>query len=75
MDVPYIVVLSPDGVKLGDSYRPTGKIPGNAGFPRTTQEISAFVDLIGKTSHHFPDHDKYQLEAYFELARLQSRSK
>ncbi len=74
-DVPYLVVLAPDGKKLGDSYRPAeGRIPGNAGFPRTSQEIEAFLDLIGKTSHHLPDLSRYELKAYFELSRLKAHS-
>jgi len=65
-DVPYLVVLSPTGEKLGDSYRPpTGKIPGNAGFPRTVEEIDAFVGLISRTGRAFTTDDQAELKKYF----------
>ena len=64
-DVPYLAVLSPKGAKLGDSYRvPEGKIPGNAGYPRTPEEIDAFLGLIRTTGKTFTEGDRNALRAY-----------
>jgi thiol-disulfide isomerase/thioredoxin len=65
-DVPYLVVLSPQGEKLGDSYRPPhGKIPGNAGFPRKDEEIDAFVGLVRRTGRAFSADERVALRDWF----------
>jgi thiol-disulfide isomerase/thioredoxin len=67
-DVPYVVVLSPQGEKLFDSYRPAeGKIPGNGGYPRTTEEIDAFLDLIRRTGRAFTAEDRVALRDFLRL--------
>ena len=64
-DVPYLAVLSPKGTKLADSYRvPEGKIPGNAGYPRSPEEIEAFLGLIRATGKAFTEGDRLALKAY-----------
>lgn len=67
-DVPYYAVLSPSGRKLADSYRAPGEIPGNAGFPRTDEEIAGFLSLIEKTGRAFTAVDRVELRRYFEAA-------
>ena len=65
-DVPYLAILSPKGAKIADSYRvPEGKIPGNAGYPRTPEEIDAFLGLIRTTGKTFTEADRNALRAYF----------
>ncbi|MGV3613990.1 MAG: thioredoxin family protein [Fimbriimonas sp.] len=67
-DVPYVVVLSPKGEKLVDSYRPAdGEIPGNAGYPRTAEEIDAFLDLIRRTGREFSAEDRLALRDFLRL--------
>jgi thiol-disulfide isomerase/thioredoxin len=64
-DVPYVAVLSPKGVKLHDSYRPPqGEIPGNAGYPRTSVEVDAFVDLVRRTGRTFTAEDRVALRVF-----------
>lgn len=64
-DVPYVVVLSPKGQKLVDSYRPPqGEIPGNAGYPRTPVEVDAFVDLVRRTGRTFTAEDRIALRDF-----------
>ena len=65
LDVPYLAILSPKGVKLADSYRvPEGKIPGNAGYPRTPEEIDAFLGLVQTTGKAFSEKDRDALRKY-----------
>ena len=69
-DVPLLVVLSPDGKKLAESVVPTdGKIPNNAGFPRTDEEINQFVTMIRKTGKGFDAADRVNLKRYFVAQR------
>lgn len=69
-DVPYVVVLSPKSEKLSDSFRPKeGRIPGNAGYPRTTDEISAFLEMIQKTGHGFNAADRATLKEYLQRSK------
>ncbi len=69
-DVPYLAVLSPTGEKLADSYRsPEGKIPGNAGFPRTAAEIEGFLAIVRGTGKAFSAEDRLALKAYFSPGR------
>ncbi len=71
-DVPYVAILSPKGEKLGDSYRPPqGEIPGNAGYPRTPEEIDAFVGLIRRTGRAFTAKDRVALREHFLLERVE----
>lgn len=66
-DVPYLAILSPKGETLGDSYRaPAGKIPSNAGYPRTPEEIEAFLSLVRRTGKAFRAEDRVALKAYFK---------
>jgi len=65
LDVPYLAILDPRGRKIGGSYRPEGKIPGNAGFPRTPAEIDAFVKMLGKTGKAFTPPVQSRLRSYF----------
>ncbi|RYG23018.1 thioredoxin family protein [bacterium] len=65
-DVPYLVILSPKGEKLGDSYRgPEAKIPGNAGYPQKPEEIEGFLSLIRRTGKAFSAEDRVALKRYF----------
>ena len=65
-DVPYLAILSPKGEKLGDSYRVAErKIPGNAGYPQTPEEIEGFLSLIRSTGKAFGAEDRVALRAYF----------
>lgn len=65
-DVPYVAILSPRGEKLADSYRGvTPKIPGNAGYPVTPEEVVGFLDTIRKTGPAFSPEDLYALRHYF----------
>ena len=65
-DVPYLAILSPKGEKLGDSYRVAeGKIPGNAGYPQTPEEIDGFLSLIRSTGKAFSAEDRLALKVYF----------
>ena len=69
-DVPYYVVLSPKGERLGGSYRGKDKeIPNNAGFPQTDEEIAAFLTLIEKTAKAFTAEDRAALKEYLEKTR------
>jgi hypothetical protein len=69
-DVPLLVVLGPDGKKLAESVVPTdGKIPNNAGFPRTDEEINQFVTMIRKTGKGFDAADRVNLKRYFVAQR------
>jgi len=69
-DVPLLVVLGPDGKKLAESVVPTdGKIPNNAGFPRTDEEINQFVTMIRKTGKGFDAADLVNLKRYFVAQR------
>jgi thioredoxin-related protein len=64
-DVPYLAVLSTSGEKLGDSYRPPdGAIPGNAGYPRTPSEVSAFLDLVRRTGRAFSAEQRLELRRF-----------
>jgi glutaredoxin len=66
-DVPYLAILSQAGTKLVDSYRPTeGRIPGNAGYPKTPVEIDAFLALIAKAAPGFSSQDRTDLRSFFE---------
>ncbi|MDX2065346.1 MAG: thioredoxin family protein [Fimbriimonadaceae bacterium] len=53
-DVPYYVVLRPDGQVFARSQDPRGEIPGNGGFPRTESEMDAFVGMIRRTGKFRP---------------------
>lgn len=65
-DIPYLAILSPKGDKLADSYRGhEEKIPGNAGYPRTPEEIDAFLGLVRTTGKAFGETDLAALKAYF----------
>ncbi len=65
-DVPYYVILSPKGQKLGDSYRGAeARIPNNAGYPQTEAEIQGFLDLLAKTASAFTPADLKDLGDYF----------
>ncbi len=65
-DVPYYVILSPMGKKLGDSYRGTSaSIPDNAGYPQTEQEITGFLELLKKTAPAFKPGDIKKLGNFF----------
>jgi thioredoxin-related protein len=66
-DIPYIVILDGQGKKLGDSYEPAGKrIPNNAGFPQTSDEIDAYLNLLRRTAKAFTEADLADLRHYFE---------
>lgn len=66
-DVPYLVALSPTGEKLGDSFRPAeGKIPGNAGFPRTPEEIEGFLKIVRASGEAFTAEDRVELKKWFQ---------
>jgi thiol-disulfide isomerase/thioredoxin len=70
-DVPYYVILSPKGQKLGDSYRVAeARIPNNAGYPQTEAEIQGFLDLLAKTASAFTPPDLKDLGDTF---RAQSK--
>jgi thiol-disulfide isomerase/thioredoxin len=69
-DVPYLAVLTPLGEKLGDSYRPAGKIPGNAGYPRTPEEIEGFLALLRRSAKAFTADDRYALKKFFSSPHL-----
>ncbi|MEZ0327109.1 MAG: thioredoxin family protein [Fimbriimonas sp.] len=72
-DVPYLVVLSPTGEKLSDSYRPKeGAIPNNGGYPTSPEEIEAFMNLIRRTGRGFTAEKRLQLRDKF-LAESGSR--
>ena len=65
-DIPYFVILDPEGKKLGDSYRPpVGDIPGNAGYPKSKEEIDAFLTLLKATGKAFNAEDLKSLQTYF----------
>jgi thioredoxin-related protein len=65
-DVPYLVVLSSDGDKLADTFRPEGmEIPGNAGWPRTQTEIEAFLSMLRKTGRKFSAQKRWDLKQLF----------
>lgn len=65
-DIPYLVVLSPSGKKLIDSYRGSeARIPGNAGYPRTTRDIAEFLHLVGSTGKGFGASQLAGLKEYF----------
>jgi len=65
-DVPLLVVISPDGKKISESVVTKGaEIPGNAGFPRTDDEINQFVTMIRKTGKAFDATDRVNLKRYF----------
>jgi len=64
-DIPYVVILSPSGKVLGDSYEKVGeKIPSNAGYPQTPDEILAYLKLIRRTGKAFSDKDVDSLKIY-----------
>ena len=64
-DVPYVVILDPQGKKLFDSYRPAdGEIPGNAGYPQSAREVEAFLDLIRRTGRAFTAEDRLALRDF-----------
>ena len=67
VDVPYLVIVTPDGEKLGDSYvPPSGYIPSNAGYPVTDAEINAFVELIERTGKGFTKEYSAVLRLFLE---------
>lgn len=64
-DIPYLAILSSKGEKLVDSYRgPAAKIPGNAGYPQTPGETTAFLDLVRRTGKGFDAQGVETLRAY-----------
>jgi len=64
-DIPYVVITDKKGAKLADSYRGNdAKIPDNAGFPTTRDEISAFIAMIRGTGRGFGAMERSQLEYY-----------
>ena len=66
MDIPYLVILSPEGKELGDSLEPKkGAIPDNAGFPRTKKEVEAFLALLHRTGSGFPPQDLESMREVF----------
>ena len=65
-DIPFLAVLSPKGERLAGSYRGTeAKIPSNAGYPQTSEEVAAFLDLIRTTGKCFREEDQAALREYF----------
>lgn len=74
-DVPYLAVIDFEGKKLADSSLTiSGKIPDNAGFPRTDAEIEAFLAMLRKTAKGFTAEDRYLLKRHFvELREAASR--
>jgi len=75
-DIPYVVVTDSAGVKLATSYRGEAvKIPDNAGFPSTSIEIDAFMQMIRDTGRGFTAMDRRALEGYLrEIAKLTAKS-
>jgi thiol-disulfide isomerase/thioredoxin len=74
-DVPYVVILSSKGEKLVDSYRPAaGKIPGNAGYPRTEPEVAAFLDLVRRTGRAFTAEDRLALRDFLRSGPTPAKS-
>jgi thiol-disulfide isomerase/thioredoxin len=68
-DVPFLAVLDSQGRTLAGSYKPEGEIPANAGFPRTSDEIEAFIDMIRRTGRGFSAEQRYFLKRHLrELA-------
>jgi len=69
-DIPYVVILSPEGKPLADSWeRYGGSLPSNAGFPQTPEEIDAYIKQIAATGSAFSAGDRDRLKAYFEAVR------
>ena len=69
-DIPYVVILDPQGKAVADSYEKKGeRIPGNAGFPQTDEEITAYLDTLRKTAPAFTEADLLDLKAYFAQIR------
>jgi len=65
-DIPYVVIVTPSGKVLADSYEKKGeRIPNNAGFPQTDDEISAYLAQLHKTAKGFSEADLDDLKAYF----------
>jgi thiol-disulfide isomerase/thioredoxin len=65
-DIPYVVILNPNGKVLADSYEVKGqRIPNNAGFPQTDDEITAYLAQLHKTAPAFSDADLADLKTYF----------
>lgn len=48
-DIPYLVWIDPNGVRLADSYAKDGPLPSNAGYPQTAAETNAFVRTLLRT--------------------------
>ena len=67
-DVPYVVILSPAGKKLGGSFKPSrGKIPDNGGYPQKPAEIATFVNLIARTGRTFSAEDRRALREFLQI--------
>jgi thiol-disulfide isomerase/thioredoxin len=65
-DIPYVVILNPQGKAVADSFERKGeRIPGNAGFPQSDEEIAAYLDTLHKTAPAFSEADLAELKAYF----------
>jgi len=65
--IPFFAILSPDGVKLGDSLLP-GK--QNMGFPAEPQEVVAFMALLKKTAPRMTETDRTTVETFLKNQKI-----
>lgn len=61
--LPFFVILSPTGEKVGDSFLPDKK---NMGFPAEPQEVAGFMKLLKKTAPKMTDDQRTTVEAFLK---------
>jgi len=61
--IPFFAILTPQGVKIGDSLLPN---KANMGYPGEPNEIVAFMALLKKTAPKMTDDDRSTIEAFLK---------
>ncbi len=67
--LPFFVILSPTGERIGDSLLPT---KANMGFPSEPQEVSTFMVLLKKTAPRMTEAQRAMIETYLRNPKTQT---
>jgi len=67
--LPFFVILSPTGEKIGDSFLPNNQ---NMGYPSEPIEVTTFMELLKKTAPRMTDTDRTTIETFLRTSQPQT---